>query len=438
MGRASVRARIERIPYMTRTFRDLARWSSAVLLAAPLAACNILSDALDVQAPDRIERGPLEQPQNASILLNGAIGDFECALGSFIVAGGLMSGELIESTATASRWSYDRRDINPNETHYSTFNCQAIGVYTPIQTARWTADNVLGLLQQWTDEQVEDRQEKIALAAAYAGYARILLGEAFCSAAIDVGPELTSAAVFAGAEEKFDVAVAAAQAAGDADLLAFAYAGRARARLDQGDVAGAAADAALVPPDFVWSATAGEDDSRRYNRVFAQNGEGQSVSIAEAYRDLGDPRVDVVDAGETAGDARTPLFLQQKYLSLDAEIPIASGDEARLILAEAELEAGDRPAAIAIFQALRSEEGAPPLSVADLALSDTELLAQERARELFLEGQHLFDVRRLDLTLDPAPTTPYSTVYLKGGAYGDQRCMPLPDVERFNNPNIGG
>src|SRR5688572_17384060 len=213
---------------MTRTFRDLARWSSAALLAAPLPACNFLSDALDVQGPDRIERGPLEQPQNAQILLNGAIGDFECALGSFIVAGGLMGGELIETTQTASRWSYDRRDINTNETHYSTFTCQVLGVYTPISTARWSADNILALLQQWTDEQVEDRQEKIAMAAAYAGYSRVLLGEAFCSAAIDVGPEMTSAEIFAQAEDKFDVAVTAAQAAGDADLLAFAYAGRAR------------------------------------------------------------------------------------------------------------------------------------------------------------------------------------------------------------------
>jgi hypothetical protein len=421
-----------------RTLRDLARWSSAVLLFAPMAACNILSDALDVTAPDRIERGPLEQPQNAAILLNGAIGDFECALGTFVVTGGLMSGELIETTATASRWSYDRRDIQTNENHYSTFDCQTLGVYTPIQTARWTADNILGLLQQWTDQQVEDRQEKIATAAAYGGYARILLGEAFCSAAIDLGPEMTSAEIFASAEEKFDVAIAAAEAAGDDDLLHFALAGRARARLDQGDLTGAAADAALVPADFVWNATASEDNTRRYNRVFAQNGEGQGTSVAEAYRDLGDARVEVVDEEETASDNRTPFFTQQKYTTLDAELPIASGDEARLILAEAELAAGDRPAALAIFAALRAEEGADPLSAADLALSDEALLAQERSRELFLEGQHIFDVRRFDLPLSPAPGEPYSSVYSKGGEYGDQRCMPLPDVERFNNPNIGG
>jgi hypothetical protein len=423
------------------SFRNLARWSSAVLLFAPVAACNIISDSLDVTAPDKIERGPLEQPQNAQILLNGAIADFECALGSFIVAGGLMGGELIESTATASRWSYDRRDINPNETHYSTFSCQALGVYTPIQTARWTADNILGLLQSWTDEQVPDRQEKIAMAAAYAGYGRILLGEAFCSAAIDVGPEMQSDEIFAQAEEKFDIAIAAAQDAGNTALLNLAYVGRARARLNQGDIAGAEADALLVPDDFVHVATYGSADSRRNNRVYSQN-YGRVVSVAEAYRPGGthgdDARVVVVDSMRVASDARTPLFVAAKYDDFGDPIPMASGDEARLIVAEAELARGDRPGAIAIFAALRAEEGADPLSAADLALTDTLLLAQERARELFLEGQHLFDVRRLNLPLVPAAGDDYSTVYNKGGVYGDQRCMPLPDVERFNNPNIGG
>ena len=417
------------------TFRDLARWSSAVLLFAPIAACNVLSEALDVQAPDRIERDPLEAPQNALILLNGAIGDFECALGAFVVAGGLMSGELIETTATASRWSYDRRVINTNETHYSTFNCQAVGVYTPISTARWTADNILALLQGWSDADVEDRQEKIAMAAAYAGYSRVLLGEAFCSAAIDIGPELDSDAIFEQAVEKFDLAITAATAAGNTDLLNFARVGRGRALLNQGLTAEAATAVTGVPDDFVWEATASEADSRRYNRVYSQN-YGRAVSIAAPYRNVNDPRVTVVDSMIVASDDRTPLFVTAKYTDFADPIPIASGDEARLIRAEAALAAGSRPAAEAIFADLRADAGAPPLSAADLALSDTELLAQERARELFLEGQHLYDVRRLGLPLFPAEGTPYSTVYNKGGDYGTDICMPLPDVERFNNPNI--
>ncbi|MGZ9928007.1 hypothetical protein ACXYTC_23730, partial [Escherichia coli] len=83
----------------------------------------------------------------------------------------------------------------------------------------------------WTDEQVPGRTALIARASNFAGLSLLLLGEAFCSAAIDVGPELTSEQLFTEAETRFTAALAAAQAVGDATLGALAYHGRARARL---------------------------------------------------------------------------------------------------------------------------------------------------------------------------------------------------------------
>jgi hypothetical protein len=59
-------------------------------------------------------------------------------------------------------------------------------------------------------------------------------------------------------------------------------------------------------------------------------------------------------------------------------------------------------------------------------------LFQERARELFLQGNRWFDLRRGNLPLTPA----VGQAYAKGGTYGDQRCWPLPDVERAANPNL--
>ena len=64
-----------------------------------------------------------------------------------------------------------------------------------------------------------------------------------------------------------------------------------------------------------------------------------------------------------------------------------------------------------------------------------EVLAQvieERRREFFLEGHRFNDVRRFNLPLEPAVGAPFAS----GGTHGDQRCFPLPDVERLNNPNI--
>jgi hypothetical protein len=59
-------------------------------------------------------------------------------------------------------------------------------------------------------------------------------------------------------------------------------------------------------------------------------------------------------------------------------------------------------------------------------------IIQERRRELFLEGHRLYDFRRFNLPLTPAP----GTLYPKGGEYGTTTCLPLPDIERVNNPNI--
>jgi hypothetical protein len=230
------------------------QWLTVVVLSTPMVACNVLDKGLQATAPDKIETSVLETPANAGLIVTSAIGNFECALKAYIVDGGLMSGELMDATATAAAWPFDRRDTDPTaDQTYATGVCTGypLGIYTPIQVARGTADRALELLQGWTDAEVANRQDLIAKAAAYAGYSRILLGEAFCSAAINLSPEMTSAEIFASAEAMFTTAITAAQAAGDQQILNMAYVGRARARLDQGNKAGAAADAALVPAGFV-------------------------------------------------------------------------------------------------------------------------------------------------------------------------------------------
>lgn len=407
-------------------------WPAAIGLLTLLGACNALDNALAVDTPSRLPATALDDPANASLLVNSAVGDFDCALGAFIVVGGLMTDELEDGTPTASRWSYDRRVISPSESHYSTFGCEDIGAYTPISTARFVADDATRRLEGWTDEQVPNRRQSIAKTTAYAGYSLVLLGEAFCSAAVDEGPELTSAQIFALAEERFTKALAAAQASGAADLVNLAYAGRARARLDQGKLAEAAADARLVPANFVYTADYDETSGRRNNRVYSQNNRGRSVTVAPAFRNLtyagkADPRVAVTNTGEKASDQKTPLFLQTKYAGLAASLPIARGTEARLIIAEA---VGGAEA-VGIINALHAAAGLAPFAGGTEAQIQAQV-RQERARELFLEGQHLFDARRFELPFDPPVGTPYTN----GGSYGSDRCMPLPDVERLNNPNI--
>jgi starch-binding outer membrane protein, SusD/RagB family len=407
-------------------------WVAAAAGLLGTTACD-LDRLLRIETPSRVAEDRFLVPENAALIASSAVADFECALGAYIVASGLAAGEFVEGTQTASRWSYDRRSIEAREAHYSTFGCATIGVYTPINTARHTNDQAARLLAGWTDQQVPNRQRLLAQTAALAGYSLILLGEGFCTGVIDVGPELSAAQIFDSAVVRFSTAITAATAANDAALLNLARVGMARALRAKGDLAGAATFAAQVPATFVYSIAGSTTAARRNNRVFAQNNSGSAVSVAPAYRTMTvagvpDTRVVATDAGRNASDQVNRLWFQQKYTSLTAATPIATGTEAQLILAESQGGA----AGLATLEALRTAAGLPALTTEERANFQATLL-EERNRWLWLQGSRWFDLRRTpSLPLVPAPGTPYA----KGGQYGDQRCWPLPDVEKLSNPNI--
>ena len=72
---------------VNRLLHVTSRWMGVVALAAA-GACN---DMLEVASPSRIDAGSLENPTNAQLLVTGAIADFECAFGAYVVAGGCKS-----------------------------------------------------------------------------------------------------------------------------------------------------------------------------------------------------------------------------------------------------------------------------------------------------------------------------------------------------------
>jgi hypothetical protein len=408
---------------------------AGTLLTAALLIPSGCGDLLDVEPPDLIPAEGLAIPGNAQLLVNGAIGDFECAFGAYVALSGVMAHEMLDATQTASRWPYDRRNLTPQDS-YGYFGCTALGVYTPLSTARWSADFILENLQGWTDQEVEGRQRLVALAAAYSGYSHLLMAEGFCSVAIDLSAELSPQEVTQRAIERFDVAVQAAGAAGASDVQNLARVGRARAYLGLGQTGPALQDAQAVPADFEWVATASGDFSRRANRIFAQNGEGgtggTALSVGEEFRGLTydgvpDPRVPVSDFIRVNTDG-TDLYYQRKYTSLADPLPVATGDEARLIVAE--IQGGQT--AVDIINALHARAGLAPFPGGTEAEIQAHVL-EERRRELWLEGHRFFDIRRLNLPLIPEPGLPYR----KGGLYGNDRCFPIPDVEVRNNPNVG-
>src|SRR6266566_4235500 len=129
------------------------RYSTILVLGflAAAAGCDLFNNALEVQNPSNIPASGLETPANAQLLVNGAIADFECAAGAYAELGGEITDELIDATQTADRFPYERRNMTSSDTRYGVNSCIGLGVYTPLQTARFSALNVISLLQRWTD-----------------------------------------------------------------------------------------------------------------------------------------------------------------------------------------------------------------------------------------------------------------------------------------------
>ena len=411
----------------------------AVATLALCAACST-DRLLDANAPDRVDASTLEKPGSAALLVNSAIGDFECAIGSSITVEAIISDEFADAQLGAAGWPYDRRDANTQPGgSYGVNGCtsnQTPGIYLPLSTARWSTDNILTKLQGWTDAEVSGRQLLIAKAATYAGFSYAILGMSMCQAAFDLQAQVGQTAMFALAEQRFTTAITAAQAAGTSatTYLNAAYVGRARVRLFQGNKAGAATDAALVPAGFVLNASTGSDDNRRYNRVYAATGQFGFYTVEAQSRNLTtggtvDPRAAVTKTATRAADATSEIWIVNKYNSDAAAIPIARYEEARLILAEAQ--GGTN--AVDIVNALRDVYGLPHYTGATDAASIQQLIIDERRRALFAEGFRNYDMQRFNVPFNPVPGTPYPN---KGGSYGDTRCLPLPDIERFNNPNV--
>jgi len=424
--------------------------SSVLVLALPLlfaaSACTEIT-SLDQENPGQMSAGDLYNPANAQLLVNGAISDFECAFSRYAVGVGLFTDELANAIASSANIDYDRRTLTSSAT-YGTGTCgnnQQAPIYTTLAIARATADTAVGKLQGWTDAQVANRTKLIGQASAYAGYSLVLMGEAMCAGAINLGPQMTPAQLFAEAKKRFDVAVTAATTANDTQTLNFATLGRARTEWDLGDLTSAGADAAKIPSTFVQNISTNSSVVRQENWVFASVNQSFWATVDPSFRNLTvdntpngtpDPRTLVTNTGKTGTSQSTPIWTANKYTALTTPIPIAKYAEAQLIVAEAKAASNDLAgAATAINNARNTHTGIPAYDAT--GQTQSQVMAQimeERRRELFLEGHRLGDLHHFNLPVLPAA----GTAYPARGVYGTESCFPLPDVERINNPAIGG
>ena len=405
------------------------------ILILGLAAATACTSLLDVTNPGVVKSSDLSDPALAPTLDAAALGTFNCAFAQYVATAGVLSGEYVVSNSfvDANQWGW--RGV---ETKTQPGTCPgsrattSLGFYTPMQSARFQAEDAARRITAFTVADVPTRANMLAELTTYAAYSYVLLGEGMCQMTVDNGPLITRDSTFKIAVAKFTEALSLAQAANYAAMTNMALVGRARASLDLGNLDAAKADAQAVPAGFVRNADYSETTVTRENRIYNLTIRNDYLSVGPDYRSLtvggvADPRVPVLNTGRFGNDAVTPQWQQRKYTTSGAvPMPIASWAEAQLIYAEA---AGGQDAKDAINR-VRASRGVAPLDGTEG--SDIEaIVLEERRRELFSEGQRLGDMLRKNI---PFP----SGVNHKGQTYGPTTCAPLPDVETQNNPFLRG
>ena len=431
---------------MTRLFDRVGRTSALSLMTLVLAAgltvaCNT-SRLLDVTTPSQVPVEILDQPGNANLMINSMVGDYQCALGATVVVEGLISGEMSDAQLGAAQWDYARRTANTQTNGiYGTSGCvgpQGIGIYLPLSTARYDADHAITNLKSWTDAQVPNRIGLLAVADLYAGFSYSMLGMSMCEAAFDNGPAVNQKGMFALAEQRFTDAITNAQASSSDSVKFAAYVGRARVRLYQGNTAGALADAQQVPKGFVMDESNSGTSTRLYNRVYAVTKHYGYYSIPAWSQNMTtengevDPRSATQLAGtRSANNNQTIIYVPNKYVAGDgAPMPMARYEEAQLIIAE--IQGGAQ--AVSIINAMRADVGLLPYTGPTDPAAIQQLVIGERQRVLFLEGFRNYDIERFKIPFNPPVGANFP---VGGGTYGNTTCLPLPDVEKNNNPSLG-
>jgi hypothetical protein len=432
------------------------RAAVVVLAAASVAACD-LDTLLEVDLPGDVVDEALNDPALATVLATSVVADFECAWASYVAGTALISDQFIQASGNLNQRNWGTRRIDASDNSYATSGCQSpYGMYSPLHIARFQAEDIFRRISSFPDEQVPDKTRHLATARVYGAYALVALGEGFCEVTVDMGPLMTRQDVLRLAEERFTEGLALATEAGNADLESLARIGRARARLNLEDFAGAIADASEVPPGYVKDASRDESANRRYNQLCANFTcpiFSRSASVAPNYRDVQwegvpDPRVHVITTNRVAGDnATTHWYPADKATSRGEAVRLASYQEAQLIIAESAARTGDLTTARRIINELHAAADIPGYDSGNTATQDDVIrqVIEERRRELFLEGGHRFnDHYRFR-------GTPYAVPYKgepgsihpdgvdhTGVPYGNTTCFALPDVERSSNPNLSG
>ena len=406
--------------------------TGAIAGTALVAVAGACSDKfLQVTNPNVIDASTVDPTSGATTLALSAQQNFATALGWLSMYSGWFTDEINVSDTFPTRNEFGFRVISDLNGSLNT------DVWQPISLAAASAKTVLDLALPNPTTNIN-----IARAATFRGFSILMISTDFCTGTLSSGPELSTAQLLDSASFWFSRGIDVGKANATADGIALSNAalvGRARAKLQKGDNAGALADANAVPAGFVFNLNYTDDANSRTrlsNRLYQFTFDRGSVSVAPPYR-TNDPRVPYLGSSVTKlkGQDEVPggFYQQTKFNAYNAPIRLASRLEADYIAAEASKDVTQQ---LALINARRTANGQPAYTGATDAASVLTELYNQRAFEFYLEGKRLADFRR-----SPTSTqfiTPAGQPYFKPGypTTGTQNCYPLPRAERDNNPNI--
>jgi hypothetical protein len=427
--------------------------TGSMLLVAALAlstGCGLL----DTDQPNIVEPGDVESAAGALARRVGAIADFAFAQDGdgtqfddgHILLSGLMSDEFVLSTTPPTEQEIDQRRVFEN-------NSTLRDMFHNLHRARAAAEAAAVALREQRAE--PDADPFIGEMLTLAGFTYVLFGESFCSGVpfsrldgeeVVFGAPQTTDEMFQTAVARFDAALAEPGTVEEEsqEIAYLASVGKGRALLDRGLFAEAAAAVADVPSEFQYVTEHADSPLRLQNAIYSYSvGWLWSVSDEEGgaglpYRTAEDPRVEFFDEESAGLDNTTPQFTLLKYPDASASVVVADGIEARLIEAEALLQGSDLGGMTAILNDLRDAQGLDPLAVPGTQEAGVDLLFSERAFWMFATGHRLGDMRRLIRQYSRSAEDVFpSGTYLKGGSYGTDVNLPMPQ-EEGNNPNFAG
>ncbi|MGH7576121.1 MAG: RagB/SusD family nutrient uptake outer membrane protein [Longimicrobiales bacterium] len=469
-------------------------WCVAGALVVSAAACSI-DDVLEVDNPEEIPIGQLDDPKLLEVRLNGVVDEFNGAyVGSVMQYANFITDELV----TGLNWEDYAR---ANQRIVSYLEGPTTQIFENLNQSLRLADGLAEAIRGWAaDDPDTDFNAELAQTLAFAGYSAVVLAENTCQAVISPDPDEPSGVVlsqletFAAALPYLEEAVTLAQQAGEADIANLALTGLARAHLGRGEWAEAANAASQVTDGFEWwieyvdlpngrNPLQGTSHGGNFTHGIHPNftgvhpsfdGTGFSFRDEDVIAPQTDPRIQHEVSSATGHNGLTPLYKFFQGLRYDdysgetiapasADCPDCTGTdpeemalltefdtdvltadyvEARHHYFEALAMQGGNDAAVNEFVNERRAVGnQPPVTLTGEALI-TELRNQ-RARDLFMGGFRVPDLRRWT-RFDP-DKGPFGGSYFPTGAhanapvwsdYENWTCFPIPLSEYEGNPNL--